>query len=48
VRLWKNIDDQFHEIDVVIVGEEIVGLNSHQLGDEGKDGHFHVFVKRLF
>jgi hypothetical protein len=48
VRLWKDIIDQFHEIVVVIIGEEILGLNGHQLGDEGKEGHFCVFMKWLF
>jgi hypothetical protein len=48
VRLQKDITDQFQEIIVAIVGEEILGLNGHRLGDEGKEGHFCVFLKRLF
>jgi hypothetical protein len=48
VRLQKDITDQFHKIIVAIIGEEIIGLNGHQLGDEGKEGHFCVFMKRLF
>jgi hypothetical protein len=31
MRLRKDIADQFHEIIVAIVGEEILGLNGHQL-----------------
>jgi hypothetical protein len=45
VGLRKDITDQFHEIVVAIVGEEILGLNGHQPGDEGKEGHFCVFLK---
>jgi hypothetical protein len=45
VRLHKDITDQFYEIIVTIVGEEILGLNGHQSGDEGKEGHFCVFMK---
>jgi hypothetical protein len=48
VRLQKDIIDQFHEIIVAIVGEEILELNGHQPGDEGKEGHFCVLMKRLF
>jgi hypothetical protein len=48
VRLQKDIANQFQEIIIAIVGEEIVGLNGRQLGDEGKEGHFCVFMKRLF
>jgi hypothetical protein len=29
VRLWKDITDQFQEIFVAIVAEEIIGLNGH-------------------
>jgi hypothetical protein len=47
VRLWKDITDQFHEIVVAIVEEKIIILNGHQPGDEG-EGHFCVFMKRLF
>jgi hypothetical protein len=47
VSLWKDIANQFHEIIVEIVGEEILGLNGHQPGDEGKEGHFCVFMKWL-
>jgi hypothetical protein len=47
VRLQKVIDDQFQEIIVVIVGEEILGLNGHQPGDEGKEGHFRVHETTL-
>jgi hypothetical protein len=45
VRLRKDITDQFYVIIVTIVGEEILGLNGHQPGDEGKEGHFCVFMK---
>jgi hypothetical protein len=48
VRLRNDITNQFHEIIVTIVGEEILGLNDHQPGDEGKECHFCVFMKRLF
>jgi hypothetical protein len=48
VRLQKDITDQFHENIVAIVGEEILGLNGHQPGDEGKEGHICVFMKWLF
>jgi hypothetical protein len=47
VRLQKVIDDQFQEIIVVIVGEEILGLNGHQPGDEGKEGLFCVHETTL-
>ena len=36
VRLRKDIIDQFHAIVVAIIGEEILGLNGHQSGDEVK------------
>jgi hypothetical protein len=36
VRLPKDIADQFHEIIVAIIVEEILELNGHQPGDEGK------------
>jgi hypothetical protein len=48
MRLRKDIAYQFHEIVVAIVREEILGLNGHQSGDEGKKGHFCVFMQRLF
>jgi hypothetical protein len=48
VRLWKDIVDQFQKIIVAIIGEEILGLNSHQPGDEDKEGHLCVFMKWLF
>jgi hypothetical protein len=48
MRLQKDITDQFHEIIVAIIGEEILRLNGYQSGDEGKKGHFCVFMKRLF
>jgi hypothetical protein len=48
VRLRKDIIDQFHEIIVAIVEEEILGVNGHQPGDEGMEGHFCVFMKWLF
>jgi hypothetical protein len=48
VRLRKDIADQFHEIIVPIIREEILRLNDHQLGDEGKECHFCVFMQRLF
>jgi hypothetical protein len=47
VRLRKDVIDQFHDIIVAIVGEEILGLNSHQSDDEGKEDHFCVFIKQL-
>jgi hypothetical protein len=48
VRLQKDIADQFHEIVVAIIGKEILGLNCHQSGDEGKEGHLCIFMKQLF
>jgi hypothetical protein len=48
MRLQKDIADQFHEIIVASVGEEILGFNGHQLGDKVKEGHFYVFIQRLF
>jgi hypothetical protein len=44
MRLQKDIVDQFHEIIVTIVGDEIIRLNDHQSGDESKKGHFYVFM----
>jgi hypothetical protein len=44
VRLRKDIDDQFYEIIVVIIREEILKLNGHQPSDEDKEGHFYVFI----
>jgi hypothetical protein len=38
VRLQKDITDQFHEIIIAIIRENILGLNGHQPGDEGKEG----------
>jgi hypothetical protein len=48
VRLKKDITDQFYKIVVAIIREKILGLNVHQPGDEGKEGHFCVFMKQLF
>jgi hypothetical protein len=48
MRLQKDIVDQFHEIIVSIIREEILKLNGHQSDDEGKEDHFCVFMKRLF
>jgi hypothetical protein len=48
MRLRNDITAQFHEIVIAIVGEEILGLNGHQPGDEGKEGHFCVFMQQLF
>jgi hypothetical protein len=48
MRFQKDIADQFHEIVIAIVGEEILGLNDHQRGDGGKEGHFCVFMRLLF
>jgi hypothetical protein len=48
MSLQKDIVDRFHEFIVVIFGKEICGLNSHQSGDECKEGHFCVFMQRLF
>jgi hypothetical protein len=48
VRLEKDIADQFYEIIIAIVGEEILELNGHQVGDEGKEGHLCVFMKQFF
>jgi hypothetical protein len=46
--LWKDIADQFYEVVVATIGEEILRLNDHKLGDESKEGHFCVFLQRLF
>jgi hypothetical protein len=48
MRFQKDITDHLHEIFVRIIGEEISGLNDHQLGDESKEGHFCVLMQRLF
>jgi hypothetical protein len=48
VRLRKDIADQFYEIIVAIIEEEIFGLNDHHSGDEVKEGHFCVFMKWIF
>jgi hypothetical protein len=48
MRLRNDITDQFDEIIEAIVKEKILGLNGHQVGDEGKEGHYCVFMKRLF
>jgi hypothetical protein len=45
MRLQKDIADQFQEIIVAIIGEEILGLNGHQPGDEGKEGHIMALLK---
>jgi hypothetical protein len=45
VKLRKDITNQFHEIVVAIVREEILRLNGHHPGDEGKEGHFCMFMK---
>jgi hypothetical protein len=47
MRLQNDIVDQFHEIIVIIVVEEILGLNGHQPGDES-EGHSCVFMQQLF
>jgi hypothetical protein len=44
MRLRKDIADQFHDIVLAIIEEEILGLNGHQPGDEGNEGHFCVFM----
>jgi hypothetical protein len=44
----KDIIDQFHEVVVAIIGEEILRLNGHKSGDESKEGHFCVLMERLF
>jgi hypothetical protein len=48
VRVWKDIAGQFQEIVVIIIGEEILGLNGTQPGDEGKERHLCMFMKWLF
>jgi hypothetical protein len=46
--LQKDITDQFHEVVVAIIREEIFGLNGHKSGDESKRGHFCVLLQQLF
>jgi hypothetical protein len=46
--LQKDITNQFNEIIVIIIGEEILKLNGHQSDHESKEGHFCVFMRRLF
>jgi hypothetical protein len=48
MRLRKDIADEVHKIIVTIFGEEILRLNGHQLGDDGKVGHFCVFMQWFF
>jgi hypothetical protein len=48
VSLQKDIVDLFYEIVVAIVGEKILRINGHQPGDEGNEGHFCVFMQRVF
>jgi hypothetical protein len=48
MRLWKDVTDQFHDIIVIIVGEEILGLAGHQSGNKSKEGHFYVLMQWLF
>jgi hypothetical protein len=47
VRLQKDTVDQFQEIIVAIIGEEILGLNGHRSGDEGNEGHLCVHEAAL-
>jgi hypothetical protein len=44
MRLRKNITDQFHEVVVTIIGEEILRLNGYKLGDESKEVHLCVLM----
>jgi hypothetical protein len=46
--LQKDITNQFNEIIVIIIGEEILKLHGHQSDHESKEGHFCVFMQRLF
>jgi hypothetical protein len=46
--LWKDIVDQFDEVVVTVIREETLRLNCHKLGHESKEGHFCVFMQRLF
>jgi hypothetical protein len=46
--LWKDIVDQFDEVVVTVIREETLRLNCHKLGHESKEGHFRVFMQRLF
>jgi hypothetical protein len=46
--LQKDITDQFHEIIVIIIGEEIIRFNGHKSGDESKESDLCVFMQRLF
>jgi hypothetical protein len=48
MKLWKDITDQFHEVIVAIIGEEILRHNGHKSGDESNEGHFCVLMQRLF
>jgi hypothetical protein len=48
MRPQKDITDQFDEIDLTIVGEEIFGLNGDQPGDGSKEAHICVFMLWLF
>jgi hypothetical protein len=45
MRLQKDITDKFQEIVVAIIGEKILGLNGHQPGDKGKEGHIMALLK---
>jgi hypothetical protein len=44
-RLQKDIANQFDEIVLTIIGEELLRLNCHKSGHESKEGHFYVFMQ---
>jgi hypothetical protein len=37
IGVQKDIADQFHEVIVAIIGEEILRLNGHKSSDESKE-----------
>jgi hypothetical protein len=42
--LRKDIFNQFYEIVVTIIGEEILRLNGYKSGHESKEGHLCVLM----
>jgi hypothetical protein len=42
--LHKDISNQFYEIVVTIIGEEILQLNGYKLGHESWEGHLCVLM----
>jgi hypothetical protein len=46
--LQKDITDQFYEVIVIIIGEEILRLNDHKSGDGSKEDHLCVLIHRIF